>query len=168
MSSSPCLGDRSANRAVLAEKVDLGSNLDIYLSRVVWSKDGRTLFVQRESRDQKVLDLLAVDPATGASRVLFTETAKTWINLNNDFRPLSDGSLIWGSERTGYLHHLYRWADGRWGAAHEWPLGHDRPCPGVDEEKDIACSSPATSDGLRSNSMSIGSIIFARASHSGQ
>jgi dipeptidyl-peptidase-4 len=93
-------------------KVDLGTNPDIYLARVDWSKDGRTLFVQRLSRDQKRLDLLAVDPATGASRTLLTETAKTWLNLNNDFRSLADGSFIWGSERSGF-HHLYRFADGR-------------------------------------------------------
>ena len=47
-------------------KVDLGANPDIYLARVDWSADGRTLYVQRQSRDQKTLDLLSVDPATGA------------------------------------------------------------------------------------------------------
>jgi dipeptidyl-peptidase-4 len=94
-------------------KVDLGPNPDIYLARVDWSKDGQTLYVQRESRDQKRLDLLAVDPLTGASRILFTETAKTWINLNDDFRVLHDGSIIWGSERSGF-HHLYRFASGQW------------------------------------------------------
>jgi dipeptidyl-peptidase 4 len=94
-------------------KVDLGPNPDIYLARVDWSKDGRTLYVQRESRDQKRLDLLAVDPASGVSRTLFGETSKTWINLNDDFKPLRDGSLIWGSERTGF-HHLYRWVNGQW------------------------------------------------------
>lgn len=93
-------------------KVDLGTNPDIYLARVKWSKDGRTLYVERESRDQKRLDLLAVDPATGASRPVLTETARTWINLNDDFHPLTDGSFIWGSERTGF-HHLYRFADGQ-------------------------------------------------------
>ena len=94
-------------------RVDLGPNPDIYLARVDWSKYGRTLFVQRESRDQKHLDLLAVDPSTGASQVLFGEAAKTWINLNDDFRALRDGSLIWGSERSGF-HHLYRFANGQW------------------------------------------------------
>jgi dipeptidyl-peptidase-4 len=94
-------------------KADLGTDRDIYLARVNWSKDGGTLFVQRESRDQKRLDLIAVDPASGASRLVFTETAKTWINLNDDFRSLTDGSLIWGSERTGF-HHLYRWSNGTW------------------------------------------------------
>ena len=93
-------------------KVDLGSNPDIYLARVDWSKDGRTLFVQRESRDQKQLDLLAVDPASGGARPVLSETAKTWINLNDDFRPLKDRSFIWGSERSGF-HHLYRWANGQ-------------------------------------------------------
>jgi dipeptidyl-peptidase-4 len=93
-------------------KVDLGANPDIYLARVDWSKDGRTLFVQRENRDQKHLDLLAVDPATGASPTVLSENAQTWINLNDDFRPLKDGSFIWGSERSGF-HHLYRWANGQ-------------------------------------------------------
>jgi dipeptidyl-peptidase-4 len=93
-------------------KVDLGPNPDIYLARVHWSKDGHTLFVQRESRDQKRLDLLAVDPATGVTRPVLTETARTWLNLNDDFHPLTDGSFIWGSERTGF-HHLYRWANGQ-------------------------------------------------------
>ena len=55
-------------------KVDLGTNPDIYLARVDWAKDGRALYVQRESRDQKRLDMLAVDPAPGASRILFSET----------------------------------------------------------------------------------------------
>jgi dipeptidyl-peptidase-4 len=94
-------------------KVDLGGNPDIYVARVDWSKDGKMLYVQRESRDQKKLELLAVDPASGAARVLFSETAETWINLNDDFRALHDGSLVWGSERSGF-HHLYRWADGQW------------------------------------------------------
>jgi dipeptidyl-peptidase-4 len=93
-------------------KVDLASDPDIYLARVDWSKDGRTLFVQRLSRDQKRLDLLAIDPATGASRPVLSETSASWINLNDDFRPLKDGSFIWGSERSGF-HHLYRWANGQ-------------------------------------------------------
>ena len=92
-------------------KVDLGADPDIYLARVDWAPDGSTLYVQRENRAQTVLDLLAIDPATGASRVVLSETAKTWINLNDDFRALKDGSLIWGSERSGF-EHLYRWRDG--------------------------------------------------------
>ena len=94
-------------------KVDLGANRDIYLARVDWAPDGKALYVQRLSRDQKTLDLLRVDPATGASTVLFSETSKTWVDLSDSFRALKDGSLIWASQRDGYRH-LYRWRDGRW------------------------------------------------------
>ncbi len=94
-------------------KVDLGADPDIYIGRVDWSSDGRTLYVQRQSRDQKTLDMLAIDPASGAAKTLFTERSDTWVDLNDDFRPLKDGSLIWGSSRSGFLH-LYRFAAGAW------------------------------------------------------
>lgn len=96
-------------------KVDLGSEPDIYLARVDWAPDGRTLYVQRQSRDQKTLDMLAVDPTTGASRVLFTERSGTrsWVNLHDNLRPMADGGMIWWSERDGHGH-LYRYRNGRW------------------------------------------------------
>ncbi|QJU56582.1 prolyl oligopeptidase family serine peptidase [Sphingomonas sp. AP4-R1] len=94
-------------------QVDLGADPDIYLARVNWARDGKTLYVQRLSRDQKTLDMLKVDAATGKSTLLFSETSKTWINLTDDFRALADGSLIWSSERSG-TKHLYRWVAGKW------------------------------------------------------
>ena len=96
-------------------QVDLGPDKDIYLARVDWAPDGRTLYVQRLNRVQDRLDLLAVDPATGKSRVLLTENAAEghWINLSDNYRFLRDGSLIWWSERDGYGH-LYRFDGGKW------------------------------------------------------
>lgn len=97
-------------------KVDLGEETDIYLARVDWAPDGSAVYVQRQNREQTVLDMLKVDPATGASEVLFTENAAVedyWINLSDDYKWLDDGSLIWWSERDGYGH-LYRYADGGW------------------------------------------------------
>ncbi|MCJ2183776.1 S9 family peptidase [Novosphingobium sp. 1949] len=98
-------------------KVDLGTDADIYLARVNWSRDGKTLYVQRENRVQDQLDMLGVDPATGASKVLFSEHAAkgAWINLTNNYRFLKDGSLVWWSERSGFGH-LYRFTDGQWSA----------------------------------------------------
>jgi len=94
-------------------KADLGADPDFYLARVDWAPDGKAVYVQRLARDNKRLDMLRVDPATGASTILFSETSRTWVPVHDDFRPLKDGSLIWGSDRTGYMH-LYRWAAGRW------------------------------------------------------
>jgi dipeptidyl-peptidase-4 len=96
-------------------KVDLGSDPDIYLARVDWLPDGSAMLVQRQTRDQKRLDMLRVDPATGRSTVLFTETAgeRSWLNLSDAYRVMKDGSLIWRSERDGFGH-LYRWKAGKW------------------------------------------------------
>jgi len=89
-------------------KVNLGANTDIYLARVNWSGDGKTLYVQRQSRDQKTLDLLSVDPTTGASRVILSQKASAWVDLNDDFRVLADGRFIWSNEDSGWRHlYLY-------------------------------------------------------------
>ena len=116
-------------------KVDLGSDPDIYLARVDWTLDGSALLVQRQSRDQKTLDMLRVDPATGKTTVLFTEKAgaKSWINLTDAYRLMKDGSLIWASERSGYRH-LYRFAKGKWTqlTKGEWVVAY---LAGADEAK---------------------------------
>ncbi len=81
--------------------VDLGPDTDIYLARVDWLAADR-LVVQRQSRDQKRLDLLEVDAATGRSRLLFAETSGTWVNLHDNLKPLADGRrFLWTSERSG-------------------------------------------------------------------
>jgi dipeptidyl-peptidase 4 len=116
-------------------QVDLGTDPDIYLARVDWTKDGRALLVQRQSRDQKTLDLLRVDPSTGRATVLFTERANTWLNLHDNLKPLADGSLLWTSERDGYSH-LYRWRDGQWTQLTKgsWQV---KAIAGVDEAKGV-------------------------------
>ena len=116
-------------------KVDLGANSDVYLARVDWAPDGKTLYVQRQARDQKTLDMLAVDPVTGQARVLFTERsgARSWLNLSDAYHFMKDGSLIWRSERSGYGQ-LYRFKDGKWTALTEgdWVV---TALVGVDEAK---------------------------------
>jgi dipeptidyl-peptidase 4 len=91
--------------------MDLGRNTDIYLARVQWLPDGKTLAIQRESRDQRRLDLLFADTATGKSRLILTETSKSWIDLNHELTFLRRTSeFIWGSSRDGFLH-LYLYTD---------------------------------------------------------
>jgi dipeptidyl-peptidase-4 len=91
--------------------------------------------------------LLAVDPASGKSKVILTEQRTPWINLNDDFRALKNGDFLWGSERTGY-HHLYLYkSDGMLVRAitqGEWPVAGSsgaglRSCGlcGVDERRGL-------------------------------
>jgi dipeptidyl-peptidase-4 len=119
-------------------KVDLGASTDIYLARANWAKDGRTLYVQRLTRDQKRLDLLAVDPATGASHVILSETSPHWVALSEDMKPLKDGTFLWSSERDGNKHlYLYR-GDGkliRQVTHGDWPVAD---LEGIDEPRKVA------------------------------
>ncbi|HEY2177172.1 MAG TPA: S9 family peptidase, partial [Caulobacteraceae bacterium] len=119
-------------------KVDLGANPDIYLARVDWSKDGKTLYVQRQSRDQKRLELLAADPATGKTRLLLTQTSPHWVELSKDFKPLKDGAFLWSSESSGYRHLYLYGADGvliRQVTHGDWPVAE---LLGVDEGRGLA------------------------------
>jgi len=89
--------------------MDMGADPDIYLARVNWLPDGKTLAIQRESRNQRKLDLLFSDIDSGKSRTVLTETSNTWIDLNDELTFLKKShEFIWGSARDGYTHlYLY-------------------------------------------------------------
>ena len=94
--------------------IDLGSDTDIYLARVNWLPDGKTLAIQRQSRDQQQLDLLFADIETGQSRVVLTETSTSWVELHDEISFLKrSNEFIWASSRDGFRHlYLYDY-DGR-------------------------------------------------------
>jgi len=92
--------------------VDLGKQADIYLTRVNW-RDPQHLTFQRQSRDQKTLELIQANLADGRQQVLVTETGKTWVPLHNSLRFLKDGRFLWSSERSGFQHLYVSSADGR-------------------------------------------------------
>jgi dipeptidyl aminopeptidase/acylaminoacyl peptidase len=105
------LVDVNSKRAV---EVDLGDDPEPYLSIVGFTPDGSTLLVLANSREQKRLRVLAIDPATGKARVVLTETQPTFIKgiaANPGWAglltPLPDGKrFLWTSERDGW-DHLY-------------------------------------------------------------
>jgi len=85
--------------------VDLGADEDIYLTRVDWLPDAKRLAFQRENRNQRRLDLVAVDVASLHQQTLLTETSDTWVNLNDDLRFLkNEDAFVWASERDGHKH----------------------------------------------------------------
>ncbi len=92
--------------------IDLGKNPDIYLTRVDWRGPTHLTF-QRQSRDQRTLELIEVELASGQQRTLVTETAKTWVPLHNSLYFLEDGRFVWSSERSGFDHLYLASKDGK-------------------------------------------------------
>ena len=92
--------------------IDLGKNPEIYLTRVDW-RGPKHLTFQRQSRDQRTLELIEVELASGQQRTLITETAKTWVPLHNNLHFLKDGRFVWSSERSGFEHLYLASKDGK-------------------------------------------------------
>lgn len=115
---------------------------DGYLARVDWLRDSKHLAVQRQTRDQKRLDLLKIDVASGRSQTLLTETSPNWIELHNDLYFLkSQPAFVWSSQRSGYKHLYLYDLDGkllRPLTAGEWMVvgdGVESGLVGVDEKR---------------------------------
>ena len=85
---------------------------DFYLARVDWAHDG-TLLAQVQSRDQRDLTILRLDPATGSATPLHREHNEAWVNLHDMLRPLKGGGFLWASEQDGWRHLWVHAADGQ-------------------------------------------------------
>ena len=116
---------RTVEVDALSEKSGAASGTEYYLYNVRWTPDGSELLVSRTPRRQDVLDVLAANPATGATRTVVTERQDTWQDNAPEMRFLKDGRrFIWETERTGYQHYELRSLDGSLLATltkGEWP-----------------------------------------------
>ena len=81
---------------------------DVYLPRVDWFPDSRGIAVQRQSRDQKTLELLRFDSLTGRGRVLLTERSEHWVPLHRELTFLQTSARSSsGRRRATDIQHLY-------------------------------------------------------------
>ncbi|TFG95990.1 MAG: S9 family peptidase, partial [Myxococcales bacterium] len=91
---------------------------EVYLARVHWMPDGR-LLAEIENRAQTRLDLVQLDPRSGAREPLLRETSRIWINLHHAFHAFEAetgplvGGFLWASEASGYRHLSVHGRDGR-------------------------------------------------------
>jgi dipeptidyl-peptidase-4 len=85
-----------------------------YLAAVTWEENA-PLTVLVQNREQTLELLLAVDPATGATRELLREEDEAWVNLDAGLpRWLPTGKqFLWSSERSGQWQLELHAADGR-------------------------------------------------------
>ena len=99
---------------------------DVQLFQPVWSQDGSKVFVEARAADNKDEWLLALDPATGKTRVLSHDHDDAWVRRENFANPglstapgwmKSGRDIYFVSERTGYAQ-LY---------AASWDGGEPRP-----------------------------------------
>ncbi len=85
-----------------------------YIYDIQWSPCSNELFFRRTDRRQKVMELCAVDPSTGATRtIVHEEWPKTWVEnkLNVyffDYMPGEEakqwsGKAIWESSKNGFI-----------------------------------------------------------------
>ena len=97
-------------------RIDTGAEPDQQFTLLGWRPDGSELLFLRLDREYKKVDLMAANPLTGATRVILSETQKTFVkgyDIGSDryepFVPLEDGSrFIWLSEKDGWKHiYLY-------------------------------------------------------------
>ena len=80
---------------------------------VSWSPDSSKVIYQIANREQTWIDLNAAEArAAGATKTLFRETTKAWVDVTGSPSWLKDGSFLWLSERSGFKHIYHYAADG--------------------------------------------------------
>lgn len=80
-----------------------------YLTNVSWSTDNRTVCVAEINREQNHLWFNMYDATTGKKiKTLFQEDSDTWVEPCTAAKFIDDNTMLWLSERDGYLH-IYKY-----------------------------------------------------------
>ena len=90
---------------------DFNAKDDQYFGWPIWRKDGSSLLVQWINRGQDSLKVYDVNPASGSKKIMYEETQKTWVDLEDgaggrfEFLEKQDAFIL-VSDKTGW-NHLY-------------------------------------------------------------
>ncbi len=121
-------------------KVDVGDETDMYIPRLKWTQKPELLSYIRMNRLQNRMELIHADATTGASQVVLTETAETYVDVeyNDQYIYLEDGEhFLMTSERDGYKHIYLHRMDGspeRQITQGKWEVSE---LLGFDQERDL-------------------------------
>ena len=97
------------NATKKTEKVDLGSETDQYIPRIMWMPEDNRLVIYRLNRLQNHLEILLVSAAEMSERKIYDEQNLCYIDVNNNLKFTPDGKyFLLTSEQNGYNHiYLY-------------------------------------------------------------
>lgn len=85
---------------------DIGSNTDIYIPRIQFTNDAKTLCIQRLNRLQNKLEYLFSDATSGSTKVVLTDESATYVDITDDLTFVGNKGFIISSEKDDY-NHLY-------------------------------------------------------------
>src|SRR5205085_9834941 len=94
-------------RQATGEQARAASDRDVQLQQPLWSEDGTKAVLMARAADNKDRWILALDPATGKTRVIASEHDDAWVDGPGAFALgwLGDNQhLYFESERSGYAH----------------------------------------------------------------
>jgi len=92
-------------------KADIGTETDIYIPRINWTKNPEMLAVRRLNRLQNQLDILHINVKDGSSTVILTDKSDTYVDFTfcDELIYLDNGEqFLFSSEKDGFKHfYLY-------------------------------------------------------------
>ncbi len=96
--------------------MDIGSETDLYIPRIKWTRKNDVLCIYRLNRLQNELELLSANAMTGQSHVFYKETNAAYLSEEyfDDLYFLPNGKeFIWLSEKSGFTHLYLHQIDGK-------------------------------------------------------
>lgn len=96
------------------QKMDIGENTDIYIPRIDFTTENDELAIQKLNRLQNQWEILIAKPATGETKLLYTESNKYYIDITDNLIFTKDKkSFIFTSEKDGFNHVYMGSKDGK-------------------------------------------------------
>ncbi len=86
---------------------DIGKDKDIYIPRIQFTNNPMVLSIQRLNRLQNKLDLIFTDALSGKGVTVFTNEAKTYIDITDDLTFVENKGFIISHEGDNYNHLYY-------------------------------------------------------------
>ena len=114
----PKVGEENATVEVIVynvnenktKKVEIETGPDVYIPKLLWTKEANTFCFFKLNRHQNELEILLVDAESGKVSTLLKETNQYYLSIDNHLTFLEDGKhFLLTSERDGFKHiYLYK------------------------------------------------------------